>query len=232
MPLGPPLRNSNPPPPTQVWDQQPGETPQAYAGFVVFRDLGVERSINATWRVRRPVGNTTQNAPGRYRAWAVQWRWQERAVAYDRWVESRRAVAEDRISERQISTDQIERSAWRALIPVEEVNSAKLLIAKGRAELDLDHEEKPNKYAAVQMIELGHKLYRLAAQMPVRVETEDGGDMRELFFHTSGQLEAALPPGVVPTMPPDPTAPPPRSVSNLHGQRGGIATQPGRRERP
>jgi hypothetical protein len=61
----------------EPWERQPMENGRAYACFVVFRDLGpFERSVR---RTAKELG-VTRTVPGRM---SVQWRWDERAAAWD-----------------------------------------------------------------------------------------------------------------------------------------------------
>ena len=70
------------------WHRQPGESPQAYAAFQCYLQLGAKRSLDAVGRklyptarrpgkVRRKRGKT-----GRLGAWSKRWRWGERTLAY------------------------------------------------------------------------------------------------------------------------------------------------------
>lgn len=64
-------------PAKEPWERQPRETPDAYAAFIVYRDLGpFGRSINA---VARAIGKT-RTVPKR---WHEQYRWDERAGLWD-----------------------------------------------------------------------------------------------------------------------------------------------------
>jgi hypothetical protein len=92
-------------------DQLPDESPQAFAAWVIYRDMGPKRSIDEASRryhntaTREPAG--TQGGPkqspkrksGRIRQWARRFSWRERAAAYDREVDRQRlaALAEARI---------------------------------------------------------------------------------------------------------------------------------------
>lgn len=64
------------------WDRQPKETEKAYAAFCVYRDQGVERSLDATWRQQSGKA-VSGRAPGKYSKWSAQWGWVRRARAWD-----------------------------------------------------------------------------------------------------------------------------------------------------
>lgn len=80
-------------PTLQPWEQQPGESSEAYAAFRAYRDLGPDRSILKAYAQLRPKAGSRKapapaNAPGSWKRWAQQWRWKERVEAYDRRMES------------------------------------------------------------------------------------------------------------------------------------------------
>ena len=58
------------------WDPQAGESAQAFAAFVAYRDLGPERSIDAVVREL----DKSRTLIGR---WSGRWKWVKRAQAYD-----------------------------------------------------------------------------------------------------------------------------------------------------
>jgi len=54
-----------PSPPLRLWEQQPGESNAAYAHFRTYRDLGIDRSLDAAYRLwhgQKPEAET--NAEG------------------------------------------------------------------------------------------------------------------------------------------------------------------------
>lgn len=73
----------------QPWHRQPHETTKAFAAFVVYRDLGVERSIDKAYASKRatqqqPNSKSTSHRESRYWAeWSTKYNWVERATAYD-----------------------------------------------------------------------------------------------------------------------------------------------------
>jgi len=58
------------------WEQQIDEPPQAYDGFVVYRELGRDRTLAKT---AQQLGKSL----GLTKRWSAQWRWVERAFAWD-----------------------------------------------------------------------------------------------------------------------------------------------------
>ncbi len=69
-----------------LWDQLPGEPPMAYAHFRLYRDMGLERSLDAAYaidqQIRGIVGGRTR-AAGSWTRESARWRWEERAYAWD-----------------------------------------------------------------------------------------------------------------------------------------------------
>src|SRR6516165_1564915 len=78
------------------WEQLPGESSKAYAAFCLYRDQGLNRSIEATSRLYHghsaPLGSETasgrrRGASGQIRRWAQRWNWSGRARAWDQELE-------------------------------------------------------------------------------------------------------------------------------------------------
>jgi hypothetical protein len=64
------------------YEQQPGESLQAFRAYIIYRDLGFERSLErayAGYRGEVPHGLP----PGQWNLWSVKHRWVARAAAYD-----------------------------------------------------------------------------------------------------------------------------------------------------
>ncbi len=69
----------------QPWEQQEGETPRAFGGFQVYKDLGPSRSLNAVAEdlFGKKKAKTQVRTVSR---WSSKWRWVERARAWDRYA--------------------------------------------------------------------------------------------------------------------------------------------------
>jgi hypothetical protein len=74
----------------EEWERQPGETSKAFSCFVVYRNLGAERSVSKVAQSPN-IGST----PSTLSKWAENYRWVERARAYDNMLD-RVKVAEER----------------------------------------------------------------------------------------------------------------------------------------
>jgi hypothetical protein len=87
--------------PFESWERLPGETSAAYAAFCVYRDFGTGRNIRkAVAMACKDVVGVTSNSTGsttegnliakRYKVWrnfSMQYRWRERAEAYDNYID-------------------------------------------------------------------------------------------------------------------------------------------------
>lgn len=66
----------------ESWDRQPGEPERGYDAFLVYRDLGPERSVPAAYR-QRSGNDLAKQAGGQWNAWSKAFHWKSRALAYD-----------------------------------------------------------------------------------------------------------------------------------------------------
>jgi hypothetical protein len=75
------------------WEQQPGETPRAYAAFCVFRDLGPRRTLAAAAAAyyQRTAGSLERQVD----KWSSAFRWVERAAAWDRHLDAEGRAAQE-----------------------------------------------------------------------------------------------------------------------------------------
>lgn len=83
---------------TDAWLQHDGESDAAFAAFALFLDLGPGRTMDDAYRAHRGRNGGAQEtnegassharAPGRWRQWAREWCWKDRAQAYDNRVQT------------------------------------------------------------------------------------------------------------------------------------------------
>ena len=74
--------------PFESWEMLPGEKSAEFFAFCAYRDYGADRNI------RKAIDSITKDENVRakkyrvWRKWATQFRWRERALDYDRYIES------------------------------------------------------------------------------------------------------------------------------------------------
>jgi hypothetical protein len=73
--------------PFESWERLPGESGLAYTAFCAFRDFGPERNIRKAVETAEKDRNQWDRRYRVWRNWAAQFRWRERAVDYDRYME-------------------------------------------------------------------------------------------------------------------------------------------------
>lgn len=66
----------------EIWERLPEESSKAYEAFCIYRDLGVDRSIEKTAKSRLKPGSYSW-----LRNWSSKYNWVERARAYDDYLE-------------------------------------------------------------------------------------------------------------------------------------------------
>ncbi len=89
----------------EQWDKQPEESPKAYRAFLIYRNLGPKRSIDAAYRLSlKEHQESIKRAPRRWGEWSTQYQWVVRAQAWDQW----RQQEHERI-EREYEKEEIER---------------------------------------------------------------------------------------------------------------------------
>ncbi len=86
------------------WERQPTESAIAFAAFVIFRDLGPRRSLDAASRLHhrkpgqepdQPQTGTKKRKSGQVRLWYKSWNWRARAEAYDAELDRRHRAARE-----------------------------------------------------------------------------------------------------------------------------------------
>lgn len=152
------------PPPVYEWDRRLGEGPEAYQAFLVYRDLGAQRSLRAA-RQRWGKGGAPP-ALSRVEKWSSAWAWTFRVDAWDAHLQR---LADERI--RQVFTDQIER--YRVLSDATLAASSRglQLVLEG---LSKEHAEAPSFSAAIAAaattVELNQKVTAMAFERLERLQ--------------------------------------------------------------
>ena len=94
-----------------VWHKQPNETGTQYSAFTCYLGIEGKRSIRAAFEVYKDIGNSVATASkqrkkrrvhGYFSKWASEYRWKERAEAYDAWLQGKQEqVISTHIEERR-----------------------------------------------------------------------------------------------------------------------------------
>lgn len=84
----------------EPWDRQPDEPEGAYEAFVVFRDMGSDRTISEAFRHKTGTRGA-QQASGRFKSWAKVYKWRDRALAWDNHLTAVQVRGIDRATEDQ-----------------------------------------------------------------------------------------------------------------------------------
>jgi len=87
----------------EIYERQPNEKDTHWKGFVIYRDLGLERTINKASLIWDPEGEThgiknpTSKVSYQMYKWASRWNWRDRVVEWDRELDKikRRKVIEE-----------------------------------------------------------------------------------------------------------------------------------------
>jgi len=69
--------------PANAWDQLPGEPPEAYARFLIYRNLGPARTIDAAYGASAGNRRKSQSTSGQWLADSSAYNWRERAARWD-----------------------------------------------------------------------------------------------------------------------------------------------------
>lgn len=161
-----------------LWDQLLDESARAYACFLVYRDLGPDRSLDKAFTRAQEAQEGTRKAPGCWHQWSGKYRWPERAQAWDAAMRAKEQAARE-------AAQAAEAQAWarkRAEEAAVEWDLSRALIEKARAMLafplqtqEIYQEEekrtviiKPARWTfrdITAAVETASKLARLAAGM-------------------------------------------------------------------
>jgi hypothetical protein len=87
----------------EVWDRQPAEGPKAYKAFLLYRNLGARRSLDAAYQLSLPEQQkSNKRATGRWTEWSRQFQWLTRAQAWDTWRQAEHERIEQELEKEEI----------------------------------------------------------------------------------------------------------------------------------
>lgn len=210
-----------------LWDRQRGEPPVAFEAFCVYRDLLSERTLQRAYEKR----SGRKGKHGRYFATlSSQWKWVERAAAYDEYLDFIRKTSTEnamRDAGNEIARARVDHKRGEAALARRMITKAmKILSSPMVREKTLDSTETTddgktiiNRYTIKKPVRYSLNsaaILALAASKLGRVALDIGDDETDItpedfsknFFKTNEELADALPEGVVPEIPADPSAPP------------------------
>lgn len=75
----------------EIWERQKNESSKAYAAFCIYRDLGVERSLEKVAQNRGKPGSKSW-----LNTWSTKYHWVERARAYDDYLEQEKRKEQEK----------------------------------------------------------------------------------------------------------------------------------------
>jgi len=87
--------------PFESWEKLTGESALNFAAFCAFRDCGAERSIRKAVEIVEKDERKIAKRYHSWRNWSSQFRWKERAEAYDRYIEKLKQTELRKIIEAQ-----------------------------------------------------------------------------------------------------------------------------------
>lgn len=76
---------------TEIWERLPNESSKAYQAFCIYRDLGVERSLEKVAQNRGKPGSKSW-----LNTWSTKYHWVERAQAYDDYLEQEKRKEQEK----------------------------------------------------------------------------------------------------------------------------------------
>lgn len=96
------------------WDRRlesENETPKAYAGFCIYRDMGTSRSLDAAYRLAKAAEGSRKGgkrAATYWNKWSTTFHWTSRAAAYDDYQEKlrREATQHEELLLRQVEREE------------------------------------------------------------------------------------------------------------------------------
>lgn len=222
------------------WDRLPHETPKQFAAFATFRDLGPERSIAAAHL--KHTGKLAKNnrAQRHWHVWSAQNRWVDRAQKYDQHLESIKALYEEKAHAEAITSLAKMREVHKRnetamsnlmMRRVKEIlewplTKEKTLVAQSPDGKQITYIiKRPSRWSqntAAILAVAASKIGRAGLDMKEDESEIAPDDFKKNFFRSDRDAAAAMPPGAVPPMPADPSAPPVLALQQREGDDGNV----------
>lgn len=173
------------------WRRRRGEDDAAWTSFMIYLSLPPDqRSILQAYRVHSGDGRSGQS-PITWRRWSAKYRWDERAVAYERWLRERKVIDQEakaeaaqaewatvRDTERKRGLDVgralIEKAEAMLRFPLATIERVTEVYEDGRTrEVQVVHPGKWTFADVARLVDVGGKLVRLAAEMDTERHSVD-----------------------------------------------------------
>lgn len=200
------------------WDRQLNENSKAHRAFIIYRNLGPDRSLDAAWALHAGKKKGDKRASRVWQEWSSKFKWTARAQSWDL---HQVRLKDDAFEKAQMS--EAEKWAKRRTEVMEyEYGTAALLLQVAAAKLQT---EKTLTNVATAC-EVATRMMRRACKLPVEVEEHPPDSFRDLFFETSGELAVALSNVAVPEMPADVGRKPKINTGRVEAGKDGAPTQP------
>lgn len=152
-----------------AWERREAESDDAFAAFVIYRDLGRKRSVEQVRKrlATKPQGKqkkgskgaTKKAIPGHLSAWSARFEWVARAAAYDDHMDAAELAARQKAREAEAAKWEARRLAQRER---EWTLGEKL---QQKAEQLVAQELEARASDSAKLAETGSKLARLSAGM-------------------------------------------------------------------
>ena len=179
----------------ELWERLTGESAKGYAHFVLYRDMGSERSLR---KVAEGGDNTAKIR--QLEKWSVKWRWVERAQAYDDEMDRQLRAKKEKARE-----EMAERHAKVALLGMNvavkglenlltKVQTGEGTVAAGDLVRLMDTSVKIERLARNQPTDIRESIGSGGGPLRVRVEKDDDQepDLSKLTDEQLAQLEALM----------------------------------------
>ena len=145
-----------------LWERLQGESTKAYAHFVLYRDMGPERSLR-----KLAADARTRSKLRQLQHWSSRWNWVERCQNYDDYLDQQARVEQEK--ERR---DMMRRHAKIAVL-------GQNVVVKGIEKLLTEIEQgsrKPTASDLSRLLDVAVRVERLARGQPTEISELGGSD--------------------------------------------------------
>ncbi|GHV11353.1 hypothetical protein FACS189491_02440 [Spirochaetia bacterium] len=145
--------------PFESWERLTGESSGAFAAFCCYRDFGPERNMSKAVKTMEADPARAAKRYRMWRLWSMQFKWRERAAAYDQYLDRIKLAAKRRTLEAQEEADR---------------EALAKMVATGNKAMDMLDPAKLCPEAIWNFIGTGVRLNREGAGFSSRKNGEEG----------------------------------------------------------